>query len=219
MTIKWRDLLLSGAPCCAARRPATFTSARQAHEYEIGKLIVEHPWCARARRRQQGIFLCLHSQQREAAMADRLKAEKFGRSSFTPTPGGRPSRASRSHQSKPPPSRRGALCYCSTSEAPRVGWALDDADLREGRRCRHRRGDRSPRRPHAHDADAQARWEKAHNKDTAGPAGAPPAPAPHDHDHHDAIPGMPAPRSDEIAHLRQTDQTSWREVNCGCHFR
>ena len=51
----------------------------------------------------------------------------------------------------------------------------------------------APDAAHAHDADAQARWEKAHNKDTAGPAGAPPAPAPHDHDHHDAMPGMPAP--------------------------
>ncbi|MGA9824812.1 MAG: hypothetical protein WBQ53_08255, partial [Methylocystis sp.] len=51
----------------------------------------------------------------------------------------------------------------------------------------------APDAAHAHDADAQARWEKAHNKDTAGPAGAPPAPAPHDHDHH-AMPGMmPAP--------------------------
>ena len=50
----------------------------------------------------------------------------------------------------------------------------------------------APDAAHAHDADAQARWEKAHNKDTAGPAGAPPAPVPHDHDHN-AMPGMPAP--------------------------
>jgi hypothetical protein len=41
----------------------------------------------------------------------------------------------------------------------------------------------APDAMHAHDADAQARWEKAHNKDTSGPAAAP-AEHHHDHDHH-----------------------------------
>jgi len=45
MTIKWRDLLCLAAPAVrrGGRRTFTLGSAR-AHEYEIGKLIVEHPW-------------------------------------------------------------------------------------------------------------------------------------------------------------------------------
>ena len=48
----------------------------------------------------------------------------------------------------------------------------------------------APDAVHAHDAEAQARWEKAHNKDTAGPASD--AHDRHD-DHHHADPALAAP--------------------------
>jgi hypothetical protein len=201
MTIKWRDLLLSGGAllCGAAAGGLLPSGSARAHEYEIGKLIVEHPW---VRAPLDGdnkayFYAFIHNSGEAGDGLIGVKAEKFGKVEF------------HADAREEGPSKGIAITPKQTTTlAPggafvllldikkhlEVGWGLEMTLTFE------KAGDvvidaaiEAPDAAHAHDADAQARWEKAHNKDTAGPAGAPPAPAPHDHDHHDAMPGMPAP--------------------------
>jgi hypothetical protein len=199
MTIKRRDLLLSGgALLCGAAGGLLPSGPASAHEYELGKLIVEHPWVrAPLDGDNKAYFYAFIHNGGEAG--DRLigvKAEKFGKVEF------------HADVREEAPSKGIAITPKQTTTlAPggayvllldikkhlEVGWGLEMTLTFE------KAGDvvidaaiEAPDAAHAHDADAQARWEKAHNKDTSGPAGAPPAPAPHDHDHH-AMPGMPAP--------------------------
>ena len=86
MTIKWRDLLLSGGAllCGAAAGGLLPSGSARAHEYEIGKLIVEHPWVrAPLDGDSKAYFYAFIHNTGEAG--DRLigvKAEKFGKVEF-----------------------------------------------------------------------------------------------------------------------------------------
>ena len=189
--IKRRDLLLSGgALLCGAAAGGLFgTRQAKAHEYEIGKLIVEHPWVrAPADGDSKAYFYAFIHNNGDAP--DRLvgiKAEKFGKIEF--------------HADARDDAKSGGVLIPakqSTTLAPggayvllsdfkkhiEVGWGLEMTLVFE------KAGEvvidaaiEAPDAMHAHDADAQARWEKAHNKDTSGPAAAP-AEQHHDHDHH-----------------------------------
>jgi len=197
--IKRRDLLLSGGAllCGAAAAGLVGVLPAKAHEYELGKLIVEHPWVrAPADGDSKAYFYAFIHNNGDAA--DRLvgiKAEKFGKIEFHPD--------ARADDNKSgvvlPPKQSTTLApggaYVILSDFKKhieVGWGLEMTLVFE------KAGEvvidaaiEAPDAVHAHDAEAQARWEKAHNKDTAGPA-----PAEHehhhhdhgDHDHHDAAP-------------------------------
>ncbi len=198
MTIKRRDLLLSGgALLCEVTLGGLFGSgAADAHEYEIGKLIVEHPWVrAPADGDAKSYFYAFIHNNGDAA--DRLvgvKAEKFGRVEFYAD--------ARLEQKSTgialPPKQSTTLApggayvlLLDFKKHIEVGWGLEMTLVFE------KAGEvvidaaiEAPDAVHAHDAEAQARWEKAHNKDTAGPASD--AHDRHD-DHHHADPALAAP--------------------------
>jgi len=185
MTITRRDLLVLGG---AAAGMALLNASADAHEYEIGKLVVEHPWVRAPADGESKAYLYgfFHNL---GATGDRLvavKAEKFGKVELHPD----------SRGDKPAPgiflapeqtttlAPGGAyVLLLDIKKHLEVGWGLEMTLTFE------KAGDvvidaaiEAPDAAHAHDAEAQARWEKAHGKDTAGPGG---APAAHDHDHHD----------------------------------
>ena len=181
MTIKRRDLLLSGGAllCGAAAGGLLPSGAASAHEYELGKLIVEHPWVrAPLDGDNKAYFYAFIHNVGEAG--DRLigvKAEKFGKVEFHAD--AREEAASKGIAITPKQTTTLApggayVLLLDIKKHLEVGWGLEMTLTFE------KAGDvvidaaiEAPDAAHAHDADAQARWEKAHNKDTAGPAGAP----------------------------------------------
>ncbi|QGM45333.1 copper chaperone PCu(A)C [Methylocystis heyeri] len=188
MMIKRRDLLLSGCALLGGAAAASLVgpSPASAHEYEIGKLIVEHPWVrAPADGDNKAYFYAFIHNNGDAP--DRLigiKAEKFGKIEFQPD--ARQDGAATGVILPPKQSTTLApggayVLLTDFKKHIEVGWGLEMTLVFE------KAGEvvidaaiEAPDALHAHDAEAQARWEKAHNKDTAGPAA-----SGHDHDHHD----------------------------------
>ena len=188
--IKRRDLLLSGGAllCGAAAGGLLPTISAEGHEYEIGKLVVEHPWLRAPADGDNKAYLYgfIHN---IGAGADRLigvKAEKFGAVEFYPDARG----GEKSTGIAIPPNQTTTLApggayvlLLDIKKHLEVGWGLEMTLTFE------KAGDvvidaaiEAPDAVHAHDAEAQARWEKAHGKD----AGAAPAAGAHEHahDHH-----------------------------------
>ncbi len=185
--IKRRDLLLSGGAllCGAATGALVGIGPAKAHEYELGKLVVEHPWVrAPADGDTKAYFYAFIHNNGDAA--DRLvgiKAEKFGKIEFHPD--ARVEEKSTGIQLPPKQSTTLAPggAYVRLSDFKKhieVGWGLEMTLVFE------KAGEvvidaaiEAPDAMHAHDAEAQARWEKAHNKDTSGPSA-----GGHEHEHH-----------------------------------
>ncbi len=190
MMIKRRDLLLSGGAmlCGAAATSLMGSSSADAHEYELGKLVVEHPWVrAPADGDNKAYFYAFIHNNGDAP--DRLigvKAEKFGQAEFHADA----RLDEKSNGIVIPPKESTTLApggaYVLLSDFKKhieVGWGLEMTLVFE------KAGEvvidaaiEAPDAMHAHDAEAQARWEKAHNKDTAGPAS---GEHEHHHDHED----------------------------------
>ena len=176
--IKRRDLLLSGGAllCGAAAGGFLSSGSAEAHEYEIGKLIVEHPWVrAPLDGDNKAYFYAFIHNGGDAA--DRLigvKAEKFGKVEFHadarqegPTKG----IVITPEQTTTLAPGGAYVLLLDIKKHIEVGWGLELTLVFE------KAGEvvidaaiEAPDAAHAHDAEAQARWEKA---------------APHDHDHHD----------------------------------
>jgi periplasmic copper chaperone A len=181
MIIKRRDLLSSGgafllsaavAGALLPLRPA------KAHEYEIGKLVVEHPWVrAPADGDSKAYFYAfIHNLGDSPDQLVGVKAAKFGNAEI--------------HANARSDAQASGLLIPSgqtTTLAPggayvllldikkhiEVGWGLEMTLVFE------KAGEvvidaaiEAPDAMHAHDADAQARWEKAHKEDGASHAGA-----------------------------------------------
>ena len=196
--IKRRDLLLSGgALLCGATTGGLipFVTAK-AHEYEIGKLVVEHPWVrAPADGENKAYFYAfIHNLGQNSDRLIGVKAEKFGAIEFHADA----RRGDKSTGVAIPPLQTttfapgGAYVLLpNIKKHLEVGWGLEMTLVFEkaGEVVIDAALD-APDAAHAHDADAQARWEKAHNKDNAGPA---PDARDHQDDHHHANQAPAAP--------------------------
>lgn len=189
MIIKRRDLLaagaiLGGAALCASM-PATTTHA---HEYELGKLIIEHPW-VRAPKDGETTAYFYAFVHNKGDKADRLLAVK------SPNVGKVTLHADAKHNIA-----EGGIAIApgvTTTLSPEgahvvlaevkkinpVGWGMELVLVFEkaGEVTVDAAVD-APDAKHAHDAEAMARWEKAHPD---GYKTAPAGETHHDHgDHH-----------------------------------
>jgi len=184
MSITRRDLMVVGGAAVGA---ALLLTKADAHEYELGKLIVEHPWIRAPKDGETKAYLYafIHN---EGTTPDRLisaTGEKFGK--FEIYPDAR-SNAKATGILIPPQATTtlapgGAyVLLLDIKKHLEVGWGLElTLKFEKAGEVLIDAAIEAPDAAHAHDADAQARWEKAHNQDTSGPAM---APADHDH-HHD----------------------------------
>lgn len=191
--MKRRELLRSaGAILIGAITDGLFAfGAAEAHEYEIGKLVVEHPWVRAPADGDNKAYLYgfIHNLGDGADRLIGVKAEKFGKIEFHAD--------ARSDEKSTgvviPPKQTTTLApggayvlLLDIKKHLEVGWGLEMTLVFE------RAGEvvidaaiEAPDAVHAHDAEAMARWEKAHNKDTAGPAA---SAQDHPDEHHHAGP-------------------------------
>jgi periplasmic copper chaperone A len=187
MTIKRRDLLLSGGAFVGGALIGVAAPAN-AHEYELGKLTIEHPWVRAPKDGETTAYFYAFIHNK--GDGDRLIAVK------SPNVGSIEFHASAGHDVSP--NGVEIVAKKTTTLSPEgahvvlrdikkinpVGWGIEltlvfekagevDIDAAVD----------APDAKHAHDAEAMARWEKAHAKDGAAPAAAPAGD--HDHHHHD----------------------------------
>jgi periplasmic copper chaperone A len=186
--IKRRDLLLSGCALLGGAAAASLMGASPAgaHEYELGALIVEHPWVrAPADGEDKAYFYAfIHNNGDSPDRLIGITAEKFGNIEFHPD--------ARIEDKATgiviPPKQSTTLApggaYVLLSGFKKhieVGWGLEMTLIFEkAGKVVIDAAIEAPDALHAHDGEAQERWKKAHGMDapqsTAGE---------HDHDHHD----------------------------------
>ena len=182
MTITRRDLLVLGG---AAAGVALLGASADAHEYEVGKLVVEHPWVRAPKDGETKAYLYgfFHNLGDAGDRLIGVKAEKFGKVELYPdarTDKPAAGIALPPHQTTTLAPGGAYVLLLDIKKHLEVGWGLEMTLTFE------KAGDvvidaaiEAPDAAHAHDAEAQARWEKAHNPDAAA------TPAPAGHDHHD----------------------------------
>lgn len=190
MVIRRRDLLAAGGSLFAGAALGVFTAkSALAHEYDVGKLKVEHPWLrSPADGEKNGSFYAfLHNNGDAPDKLVAVKVEKFGKAVIHGD-------AKNLELETPvvlPPKSKVTLApgsvYVALLDAKKhleVGWGLEMTLVFE------KAGEvvidaaiEAPDAKHAHDAEAQERWEKAHNKDTSGPKDAGGHEGHHDHHH------------------------------------
>ncbi|ARN82785.1 copper chaperone PCu(A)C [Methylocystis bryophila] len=188
--MKRRDLLQSTGAILAGLVTGKLFSvgAASAHEYELGKLIVEHPWIRSPKEGETKAYLYafIHNEGNEPDRLIGAKGEKFGNFEIYPD-----ARSAAKATGIPIPP------HATTTLAPggayvllldikkhlEVGWGLElTLKFEKAGEVVIDAAIEAPDAAHAHDAEAQARWEKA-QASGAAPA-APPAGHDHDHDHH-----------------------------------
>jgi copper(I)-binding protein len=177
MTIKRRDLLKGGGALAAgaALGVVGFTKSAGAHEYEVGKLVVEHPWLRAPADGQTNAsfyaFLHNHGDTPDKLIA--VKVEKFGKAVIH----GDAKNLTLEAPVELPPKSKTTLApggaYVALLDAKKhleVGWGLEMTLVFEkaGEVVIDAAID-APDAVHAHDAEAMERWQKAHNADTSGP--------------------------------------------------
>ena len=187
--LKRRDFLLTGGTLLTGAALGIFAmrGSAAAHEYDVGKLKVEHPWLrAPADGDDKAQFYAmLHN---NGAMPDKLiavKSEKIGKAEIHGdskkldliTPIVLPPKSTLTLAPGGP-----YVALLDIKKHLEVGWGLEMTLVFE------KAGEveidaaiDAPDAMHAHDAEAMERWQKAHGQDTAGPkeGGAKP-----DHHHH-----------------------------------
>lgn len=197
MAIKRRDLLLTGASLLGGSALGVFVprGAAQAHEYEVGKLKVEHPWLRAPLDGETTayFFAFLHNAGDAPDKLVAVKSEKFGSVEFhgdAKNPGA-VAPVVLAPKSKTTLAPGGAhVILLDIKKHLEVGWGLEMTLVFEkaGEVTIDAAID-APDAKHAHDAEAMERWEKAHNQDTSGPkesAGGHGGRGGHDqHKHHD----------------------------------
>jgi periplasmic copper chaperone A len=186
MTIKRRDLLLGGgALACGAAIGAL--SPASAHEYELGKLTIEHPWVRAPKDGETTAYF--YAMIHNKGDADRLiavKSPNVGKVEFHAGAG-----PDASATGLEIPAKKGVtlspgaghVVLLDVKKINPVGWGMEltlvfekagevDIDAAVD----------APDAAHAHDAEAAARWDKAHG---GGDKAAAPAGGDQDHHHHD----------------------------------
>jgi periplasmic copper chaperone A len=190
--MKRRDLLRSAGALLAGLMTGRLFSAgaASAHEYEIGKLIVEHPWIRAPKPGESKAYLYafIHN---EGAEPDRLigaTGEKFG--NFEIYPDARSSAKGKGILIPPNATTTLApggayVLLLDIKKHLEVGWGLElTLKFEKAGEVVIDAAIEAPDAAHAHDAEAAARWEKAQASGSA-PATTPPAGGhDHDHDHH-----------------------------------
>lgn len=187
MMIKRRDLLASGGALFGAAALGLFAprGSAQAHEYEVGKLTVEHPWLRAPAegQTQSQFFAFIHNKGDTPDKLIAIKSEKFGKAEIH---GDAKNPGAVAPLVLPPKSKTTLApggVHAVLSEFKKhleVGWGLEMTLVFE--KAGEVTIDASidaPDAKHAHDAEAMARWEKAQGKDTSGPK-----PSGGEHEHH-----------------------------------
>lgn len=170
-----RKLSMSTAVFLVAASVGAMVGVGVAHEYEVGKMKVEHPWL---RAPQDGDnkaqFYMLIENNGDAP--DRLiavKSEKFGKAAIY----GDSKNTALETPVTIAPKQKVTLApggaYVGLLDIKKhleVGWGLEMTLVFEkaGEVTIDAAID-APDARHAHDAEAMARWEKAHGKDSSGP--------------------------------------------------
>jgi copper(I)-binding protein len=172
--MKRRSFLASGALLAFGASIAFFSMdlVSLAHEYEVGKIKVQHPWL---RAPQDGDnkaqFYAMIENNGDAP--DRLigvKSEKFGKTTILADG------KSDGPLTIPPKQKitlapgAGYVDLLDIKKHLEVGWGLEMTLVFEkaGEVTIDAAID-APDAKHAHDAEAMERWEKAHGKDNSGP--------------------------------------------------
>ncbi|PPD43063.1 MAG: hypothetical protein CTY15_11220 [Methylocystis sp.] len=177
MMIKRRDLLATGGSLLAGAAFGALLprGSAQAHEYDVGKLKVEHPWTrAPADGEKNATFYAfLHNNGDTPDKLIGVKCEKFEKAVIH----GDPKNLSAETPIVLPPKSKVTAApggvYVELIGAKKhleVGWGLEMTLVFEkaGEVVIDAAID-APDAKHAHDAEAMERYEKAHNKDTSGP--------------------------------------------------
>ena len=173
--IKRRDLLARGALLATAAAMTMLVGVGVAHEYEVGKLKVEHPWL---RAPQDGdnkaqFYAVIENNGDAPDKLIAVKSEKFGKAAIfgdgknlsTETP------VTIAPKQKVTLAPGGAyIGLLDIKKHLEVGWGLEMTLVFEkaGEVVIDAAID-APDAKHAHDAEAMERWEKAHGKDNTGP--------------------------------------------------
>jgi copper(I)-binding protein len=189
--IKRRDLLATGGSLLAGGLLGLFGTVRVAgaHEYEVGKLVVEHPWLRAPadNEKNASFFAFLHNHGDAPDKLVAVKVEKFAKAVIH----GDAKKLDLETPVVLPPKTTTTLApgeaFVALIEAKKhleVGWGLEMTLVFEkaGEVVIDAAID-APDAMHAHDAEAMERWQKAHNADTSGPKDA--GHDDHGHDHHD----------------------------------
>lgn len=186
MIIRRRDLLaasvLAGGAALCALIPATAT---RAHEYDLGKLTIEHPWVRAPKdgEKTAHFYAFIHNKGNSADKLIAVKSPNVGKvtlhadAKHTVAEGGIPVPAGKTTTLSP----EGAhVVLDEVSKINPVGWGMELVLVFEkaGEVTVDAAVD-APDAKHAHDAEALARWEKDH------PDGYKAAPEGEHHGHHD----------------------------------
>lgn len=177
MMIKRRDLLASAGSLLAGATFGLVTVAggAQAHEYEVGKLKVEHPWLRAPADgdNKASFFAMLENNGDTPDKLIAVKCEKVGKAVIH----GDAKNLQLESPVTLPPKQKVTLApggaYVALLDIKKhleVGWGLEMTLVFEkaGEVVIDAAID-APDAAHAHDAEAMERWEKAHGKDTSGP--------------------------------------------------
>ena len=151
---------------------ATMSIVSTAHEYEVGKIKIIHPWIRAPKDgddRAQ-FYAVIENNGNAPDKLISVKSEKFGRANLfgdAKTEG--PILISPQQKIILSP-KAGYVDLLNIKKHLEVGWGLEMVLVFEkaGEVTIDAAID-APDAMHAHDAEAMARWEKAHGKDTSGP--------------------------------------------------
>jgi copper(I)-binding protein len=187
MTIKRRDLLVAGALLVGAAAGLAPSAPAHAHEYDLGKLKIEHPWVRAPKDGETTAYFYafIHNSGDTADKLIAVKSPNVGKVDF--------------HSDAKHAAAQGGIAIPAkqkTTLAPdgahvvlsdvkkylQPGWGFELVLVFEkaGEVTIDAAID-APDAKHAHDAEALERWEKAHASDTGAKE---PAPAAGGHEHH-----------------------------------
>lgn len=191
MMIKRRDLLAAGATLLGG---ASFgllkSSGAQAHEYDLGKLKIEHPWVRAPKDGETTAYFYafIHNNGDKPDKLIAVKSPNVGKVEF---------HADAKHgvgaggidipaKQKTTLSPDGAhVVLADIKKINPVGWGFELVLVFEkaGEVTIDAAVD-APDAKHAHDAEALERWEKAHAGGSAGSSATPAPAGGHEHHHH-----------------------------------
>lgn len=189
MMIERRDLLAAGAALLggAALGLLALQGPAHAHEYDLGKLKIEHPWVRAPKDGQSTAYFYafIHNNGDTPDKLIAVKSPNVGKVEFHAdekhgvAPGGIALPAKK-QTTLAPDSAHVVLSDVKKFLQPGWGFELVLVFEKAGEVTIDAAID-APDAKHAHDAEALERWEKAH----AGADAAAPAPAAGGHDHHE----------------------------------
>lgn len=191
MMIKRRDLLAAGGALLGGTALGLLTA--RAHEYDLGKLKIEHPWVRAPKDGETTAYFYafIHNNGDTPDKLIGVKSPNIGKieihadDKHTVSPGGIAIPAKKTTTLAPDGPH---VVLLDIKKINPVGWGFELVLVFEkaGEVTVDAAID-APDAKHAHDAEALARWEKAHPADSSATT-TPPAPAGHEHHHHHAAP-------------------------------